>query len=592
MRRQLPLSRLAFIAPLAVSALAACDDSPAPGRLNLALDDGSAFFRLRIYPGSPGADLTGKTLFDTGCIQQRSRTYELSNIPVGEGYAVVYEGFPRSPCSVSERLSLGFRGGLAVTKDGQPYAHVQVFATSAATALPEDINLSASAARPVDSCSTDTDCGAANEICFDDAAPSFWCVPSCVADTDCASIHPRATCDAEAGWCMLFNPYPLNMSEPRALGAAATLSNGDVVLFGGLEQEGAVAAGPTASFQTTTFPLERFDAKTGLFAAVTVTGDDASPGGEFGFGELGNDRFVAIGGISRLQLGWGQSGLAFDAAWSQDLLAQIIVWDLASGTARLSQLGQGQARATVVTLDSDTFVAIGGIAPAAQGVEGKKGTLICDVAPDLSAGCRGGPTLTTARQSPAALCLDASCERILVVGGNTEGAFAEVLDRDQNKATALTTRGLPDKLFGPILCGFDLVGGSRDLLRADPTVAVRLTLDGDELEGNALAGSPETSYFATVAPASAAFGSGTQCHLAGGLSEAGLSAELVRVGSSRFEPKATLTRPRFGAQSAVIGSGPLAGAVLVTGGLALPGPANAPETGRLAPVRGAEVYLH
>lgn len=589
MRRQLPLvSTLALVVP---ALFGACDDTTPPGRLNLALEDGSAFFRLRIYPESPGADLTGKTLFDTGCIQQRSRTYELSNIPVGEGYAVVYEGFPRSPCSVSERLSLGFRGGLSVTEDGQPYAHVQVFASSAATALPEDINLSASAARPVDSCSTDTDCGTANELCFDDAAPSYWCVPSCVENTDCASIHPRATCDAEAGWCMLYNPYPLNMSEPRALGAAATLSNGDVVLFGGLEQEGAVATGPTASFQTTTFPLERFDAKTGLFAPVTPTGDDASPGGEFGFGELGNDRFVAIGGLSRVQLGWGASGLAFDAAWSQALLAQIVVWDLATNTAKLSQLGQGQARATVVPLDADTFMAIGGIAPAAQGVEVKKGTLICDIASDLSAGCRGGPTLTTARQSPAALCLDASCERILVVGGNTDGAFAEVIDRDQNQSTALTTRGLPDKLFGPILCGFDLVAGSRDLLRADPTVAVRLTLDGTELEGNALAGSPTTHYFSAVAPASAAFGSGTQCHLAGGLSAEALSGELVRVGSSRFEPKAQLTRPRFGAQAAVIGSGPLAGALLVTGGLALPGPANAPETGRLAPVRGAEVYL-
>lgn len=589
MRRQLSLvSTLALFFP---TLLGACDDTSPPGRLNLALDDGSAFFRLRIYPESPSADLTGKTLFDTGCIQQRSRTYELSNIPVGEGYAVVYEGFPRSPCAVSERLALGFRGGLAVTKDGQPYAHVQVYGASAVTALPEDINLSASAARPVDSCSTDTDCGTGNELCFDDAAPSYWCVPSCVENTDCASIHPRATCDAEAGWCMLYNPYPLNMSEPRALGAAATLASGDVVLFGGLEQEGAAATGPTASFQTTTFPLERFDAKTGLFTAVPLTGDDASPGGEFGFGELGNDRFVAIGGLSRVQLGWGASGLTFDAAWSQALLAQIIVWDLATNTARLSQLGQGQARATVVPLDADSFIAIGGIAPTAQGIEVKKGTLICDISGDLSAGCRGGPTLTTARQSPAVLCLDASCERILVVGGNTNGAFAEVIDRGQNQSTALTTRGLPEKLFGPVLCGFDLVGGSRDLLRADPTVAVRLTLDGAELEGNALAGSPSTQYFSAVAPASAAFGSGAQCHLAGGLSAAGLSSGVVRVGSSRYEPKAQLVRPRFGAQAAVIGSGPLAGAVLVSGGLALPGPANAPELGRIAPVRGAEIYL-
>lgn len=572
-------------------ALVACDGESEPGRLNLGLDDGSPFFRLRIFEATPDSELSGKSLFDTGCIEQLSRTYELTNIPVGTGYAIVYEGFPRSPCSTSERAALGFRGAVTVSKAGEPYVHVQVYVSSAATALPEGINLSASAARAVDVCAVDGDCGA-SEICFDDAAPSFWCVPSCDQDTDCTGLHPRATCDTEAGWCMLRTPFPLNMSEGRVLGAAATLADGDVVLFGGLKQEGAVAQGPTASFETTTFPLERFDADTGLFAGVTLSGDVASPGGEFGFGELGGDRFVAVGGISRAQLGWTtNNGLVFDGNWSQDLLAQIIVWDLAAGTTRVSTLGQGQARAAIVPLDSDSFVAIGGIAPGASGVEVKKGTLLCDVGADLSVTCRGGPTLSTSRQAPATLCLDNACARILIVGGNSAGPLAEVLDLSTQSSTALTTKGLPEKLLGPVLCGFDLVAGSQDLIRANPTVAVRLSLEGDELEGNALAGTPATGYLPAVAPLSSAFGSGTQCHLAGGLSTAGFTGSVVRVGSSRFEEKATLSRPRFGARAALIGRGPLAGAMLVSGGLALPGTDTAPGNGPLVPVLGAEVYL-
>jgi len=587
----LPRSGFRHLLPGLLLALTACDSGTDVGRVSFALDVDASFFRLRIFAEAPDASLSGKTLFDTGCINQQSRTYELTNIPIGEGYAVVYEGYPTASCASNDRLAVGFRGGVAITEDDQPYYHVQIYPTGGIATLPEDLNLSASNARPVDSCEVDDDCGAKN-LCYDEAAPAYWCVPTCVSTADCASLHPRATCDTAAGWCMLTSPFPLNLSEARALGQAATLDNGDVAFFGGLKREGTASSGPTASFIGTSFPLERFDAQTGLFAELTVSGLEGSPGGAFGFAALGDDRFVAVGGLARAQMGYSaEGGVDIQATWSQDLLGQIIVWDLATGRGKLSPLGQGQARATVVPLSVDRFLAIGGISPAGLGADVRKTTLLCEIDADLTTTCQPGPQLDTARQAPAASCLDAACDRILVLGGNSGGKLAEVLDLALSKTTALTTRGLPERLFNPILCGLDIVSGSVDLNKASPTIASRLKLDEAGLEGNPLAGAPTTSYLSAVAQASPTSGSSSNCLIAGGLDTAGFNGRIVQVGSARFDVQsAPLGRARFAGQAAVIGAGPLMGRVLFAGGLALPGAPDAPTSGGLEVVRGAEVF--
>lgn len=585
-----------FLAPLALLGLGvsspACDGGDETGRVSFGLEGGASFFRLRIFKSVPGANLEGPVLFDTGCIPQQSTTYELSNIPVGNGYAVVYEGFSAAACPPSGRAALGFRGAVAIIKGEQPYYHVQVFPTAGVATFPEDINLSAANARAIDFCAADADCGAARNVCYDDAAPAYWCVPSCASTVDCLTLHPRATCDTVAGWCMLETPFPLNLSEPRALGAAATLSSGDVVVFGGLEREGAISAGATASFVTTSFPLERFDAKTGLFTELSVVGLSSSPGGSFGFAALGGDRFVAVGGLLRAQMGYSAAGvLDVSANWSQDLSAQIHVWDFATGRGKASTLSQGIARSTVVPLSASSFLVVGGIAAQGNGVEVRKSTHRCEIAEDLSVSCQAGPGLDTPRQSPAASCLDAACNRVLILGGNSGGKLAEVVDLTENKATALSTKGLPERLLGPVLCGLDLVAGSLELSKPNPSIASRLTLRGTELEGNPLVGAPATSYLVAAANVSPVFGAGAECHLAGGLGSTGSSKAIIRTGAARFDVRsATLGRARFGAAAAVIGAGPLAGRVMFVGGLALPGEPGTPGAGGLQVVRGVEVY--
>jgi hypothetical protein len=564
----------------------ACNADAMLGRASFALEGEATFFRLRIFEAPPEADLSGKAIFDTGCIAQQSRTYELSNIPVGQGYAVVYEGFPAKGCAPTERISLGYRGEVTITEQDQPYFHVQAYPEGGLASLPEGLNLSAAAATSIETCEADADCPGPRDICYDDAAPTFWCVPSCAADTDCAAVHPRATCDLETGWCMLNSPYPLNLSEARAFGRAETLDNGDVVFFGGLRQD---VAG--SDLIATVHSLERFDARTGLFAAVDVTGEAPSTGGFFGFTALGGDRFVAVGGLRQATMrATSEGGVELDANWAQDLSSDVIVWDLSRAKVGVGTLPRGLARSAVVPLPEGRFVVAGGLVSSGLGVEATRSTLVCDIDDALGVACVEGPLLQHTRQAPAATCLDEGCAKLLIIGGNQGGKLAEVLDLETGKSDAFSVAAFGDKLFEPILCGLDLVAGSRSLDAPSPVTAVRFSVSPSGVDANPLAGAPQTSMFAAIAGASAAFAADRTCTIAGGLLDLGMTSRVVAVGGGGFLPyQATLAMPRFGALAARIGAGVLEGRVIFGGGLALPIEDGVVVAGPVDVVRGVEV---
>ncbi len=562
----------------------ASEDGATLGRASFALDSDAPFFRLRIFESPPDAALSQKSLFDTGCIAQQSRTYELSNIPIGSGYTVVYEGFPTASCIASERLALGYRGEVSIAEKETPYFHVQVYAEGGVSTLPEGINISAAAASPIAACSVDSDCPNALDICFDDAAPTFWCVPSCAADADCVGLHPRATCEVETGWCMLANPYPLNLSEPRAFGRAATRQNGDVVFFGGLRSD----PGGSSNLVATVHALEAFDASTGLFKPVDAAGEAPSMGGAFGFAELGGDRFVAVGGLRRASLTSDSQGrVNLDANWAQDLSDDLLVWDLAAGSVSSSKLPRGIARSVVVPLAADRFLVIGGLVSSGPGVEATRSTLSCRL--DGGVACVDGPLLQHARQSPAATCLDAACAKVLIIGGNQGGKIAEVLDIETGKSDAFAAPGFGEALFEPVLCGLDLIAGSAALDRSVPVPAVRFTVTPTGIEANPLAGAPVTAMYPAVAGLKPIL-DGTGCTVAGGVLETSVTTSIIATGGGEFAPyQATLGAPRFGGQAARIGGGALSGRVIIAGGLTLPTSNGQPASGVIEVVPGAEV---
>lgn len=566
---------------LAHAALGACDAGPATevASAHFALSGDAAFFRLRIFKSAP-ADLNARAVFDTGCLQQQSRTYELSNIPVGTGYVVVYEGFPELGCDPASALALGYRGGVTIRADGElPYYHVPVYPRGAVATLPEEINLSASVATAIDFCDDDGDCGD-GEVCYDEAKPAYWCVPSCQADVDCRDIHVRASCDTAAGWCTLKSPFPLNLSEPRTFGAAATLSDGDVLFVGGMRQDG------VGSLLPTMHPLERFDSQSGLFAAAVVGGNPPPLGGDFGFAELAPDRLVTVGGFLRAKLSFGATGLELSTT-SADVSADLVVWDLAAGTAASVALPRAVARPAVVRMAADRFFVAGGLVVSGPGLETTRGTTLCTLS-DGAPVCETGPMLEHPRQGAAAACLDEGCERILIVGGNPAGRIAEVVDLSAQTATALETVGFGDKLFHPVLCGLDLVAGSTELSRAVPFSPVTLAVEDGKLVTTPIAGAPPSAYLPAVSGLDPSASARPGCWLGGGL-EGEVTAQVASVRITRardgvvevLEP--VLGRARFGGMAAEIGGGLLAGKVIFAGGVTLDG------SGPVRVVRGAEV---
>ncbi|MFO0746036.1 MAG: hypothetical protein U1F43_10225 [Myxococcota bacterium] len=530
------------------------------GQATFPLTD-AAFFRLRIYDG-PDSVGSEDAVFDTGCIQRQSRTYELTNIPVGTGYAVLYEGFSGSTCDAGSKLEDGYRGGVSIAKADQPYYHVPVYPVGGVGTLPENLNLSAAVATAVEFCNDSTGCDGKN-ACYDAAKPDYWCVPSCSSDADCTGLHPRATCDLATSWCMLRSPYPLNLSEPRALGAATTLENGDVLFVGGLRDKDAGGFGPTEHW------LERFDAATGLAAPAEVSGATALPAGLFGFAKLDDDRFVVVGGVSALAgLGWDaqSESLKPEAEWSQVLVASATVFEPGSGLAKTSTLVRGVIDPTVVALAPDRFWVAGGLVASGADVEPTKASWICTVGEDLTATCGAGVQLKAPRFHAAAACLDAQCQKVLLVGGNAGDQLAELVDFSANTADALNAEGLPAQVFRPDLCGLDLIGGSTASASPDVFAAVHLAVEGKKLTATPIAGAASTVFYGAFAQA------GDHCYLGGGLGAGGAAlASLAEASPDGFAtlPGATFGQARTGAVAAVIGDGPLAGRVVFGGGFAV-----------------------
>lgn len=547
------------------------------GTLELAVLDGSGgWFRLRVFSGPVDDDLSGAVLFDTGCVEAISRTYELTNVPVGAGRSVYFEGFTTAQCSEDTRIEVGYRGDVVVTQGQRPYHHIPVYVSGQVTPLPEDLNLSAAVATSIDFCDADDDCGAGGSVCYDGARPDYWCVPTCLADADCATIHPAATCDVGAGWCMLYSPYPLNLSEPRAMGAAATLSDGSVAFIGGY---GAIEGG---ALTRTEHLVEIFDRGTGLFRGAPAAGVDSWAGGLFGFVDLGGDRFAMVGGAEGLRLEWDADANALRSSgvdMASSLSDQIVVVAPLAGQAVASTLARPLARPAVVSLGAGELLVAGGV--GADRLP-QRDAWICAVAADLSVSCEATAPLNVARAGAAAACLDDACEQVLVLGGAGSGAVAELFERSADSPAFVPLAGGLDRpIWDPVLCGTDLVGGSTR--RGGPS---GLTGHALSVDGTTLIATPMGATAAPLLGAVARTSGG--CYLGGGVTSEGAGATGVvsTLGDELSAPAGwTLSRGRFGAAGAVVGQGPLAGMALFGGGLTVADS----TTGALALVRGVEV---
>ncbi|MFT7582911.1 MAG: hypothetical protein ACI9MR_004597 [Myxococcota bacterium] len=545
------------------------------GSMTLALLDGTTnWFRLTVFAEVLVNSAETKNVFDTGCVEATSRTYELTNIPVGDGMSVLLEGFDTSSCAPESRSEIGYRGDVSVVRNQRPYYHIPLYEDGVVTAFPEALNLSASVAEPINFCDSDTQCASVPKgICYDVSQPSYFCVPTCTADSDCVGIHPQSTCDQDAGWCMLFSPFPLNLSEPRALGEAVTLSDGSVVFIGGfgvLDDNG--------TLRSTRHLLEGFDPGTGLFVATEANGVSEWPAALFGLAEMGGDRFVMVGGVSELSLRWNVAQSQLVRAGTGPLMDTLVTLNPTEGTAVSSKLPRPLAQPVVLALSTTRLLVAGGLSDA-DGTA-TRDAYLCDVAGSGAVTCSGISPLTTPRRNAAASCLDTGCTEVLIVGGNSDGAVAELLTLSGDSGTfkALVVDGLT-RAFDPVLCGTTMVSWSRQNGIADALAPLSLNVEGETLKIAPLSATIEAPYLAAVAYERAG-----SCWVAGGLTDGEATDRVLRAtpnGATAIV--STLTSPRFGAAGAVVSAGPLASKVLFGGGLTV-------TNGALKLVRGVEVY--
>jgi hypothetical protein len=597
----------------AMLAVGCADGGDSTGRMTFALGfEDAGWFQLRVLEGPATELLTpaagGRQVFDTGCLEIRSRTFEITDLEVGANRSVVFEAFAGADCRRETRVALGYRGAMTVVQasEEQPYYHVPTYGFGAVTSLPEDINLSASLAVKVDVCETDSECtdkvspgGGCFKIGLPDAAGSnFWCVPTCRNSADCQTIHPKAVCDADAGWCVLRSPFPLNMSEPRAFGGALEASDGSVIFAGGF---GSLVGGNLIASERA---FERFSASTGLFERLVIDGVPATAVGLSGFAKAGPSRFVQAGGALSVGLTPGKPAAGFTLqigalggdtcstdGCEPNITDRLLVFDTARARGTVTRLPVRLVMPAVVAAGDEVLV-IGGATPTGVGDATERSTTVwrCELDDALKATCETYVELGVARAGAAASCIDPDCLRVLVVGGNAAGAGIELIDRTSGtpEVSSFTGAGSLGAVFGPLLCGSRVIGGGVGTISAGGLGFTTISVDdGFRIEPL----ETQTSVFTPLFGAAAMLSNG-DCWLAGGLSPEGTVLSTVRrITADAVAPQTLdLSTPRFGAMSATMSGGPLAGSVLFAGGLSIEPTAGAPsEAGRVVFVRGAEV---
>jgi hypothetical protein len=555
---------------LAALALGACADGGSGlGELRLALSfEDQVSFRLQVFTGPVGTDLDGTSRFDSGCVTRQSTTLELSRLPVGDDYSVVYRAWDDAACSGTP-VAFGFRGGIELEADTVSIVHVPVYANGIGNLLPVDLNLSALASTSVASCDNGGGCGS-KELCVATDSGS-WCVPTCAADTDCAELHPNARCDTNTDWCMLDAPWPLNTSEPRAFSRAMSHSNGDVVVFGGLRHAG------NGRLEPLTYPVEVFDAKQGLFKAFDLVGFFGGPAAAFGFAPFGGDQAIVAGGVkAATQAVLSPEGPRLEANWRTDGIDRVFVLDFTTGKAISAPLGEVVVSPGVIDRGSNRFIVVGGRTLQGQNnLTNSDRTWLCELDGAGALGCVDGPKLAKARVEPALFCMvdgGDTCARVAVVGGNEGGNasnLVEVIDLSANppSSASLDVQGAPDVILSPVFCGATLVGGGApngaELPQFSLDLAALAQADGEDDAAMPLPAPQGVPLWAAHAADGCGFVAGGVVPSFGATDSVwttGGDGTLLRAGGD-------LGRVRVAAAAGRVGAGPLAGSWLVVGGL-------------------------
>lgn len=581
------------------------------GTLAIALEGDVAstekWFRVQLFDG-PIAD--GEVLFDSSCLAVERSSFEINYLPVGEGRSLLVEYFTGAECRDDAKGSIGFRGGITIASDAeaQPFYYVQRYPRAAVVALPEDLNVSGGNAFNLSEdcgadclCETDADCEphvAFGGLCYHETLAAGgvvdWCIPTCVNDSQCQELHPNAVCDAGSPYCIIHSPFPLNLSEARAFGHAVGTPGGDVIFAGGF---GEVASGVLRAVSK---PFERFDADSGLFAAFDP-GVPAAGRGLAGFTALGEERFALVGGVLSVRPVWAGQGagrtLTFEGLGGQEcsggtcgpnMSDDVVVVDSATDAVTVAKMPGPRAQPTLLALHDGAFLVIGGYMASgiSDGAVRSSAIWRCEVDAALAVTCGGFGTMMTERAGAGAMCVGEACDSVLVIGGNTGGQLAELLDVSGSVAqtSAVANPSLPGKIFQPRLCGGALVAGGDGLANVGGIFPASVEVNDDGV----LLVDALTNVSGAEAPILAAvIDTPDGCWVAGGVDGGGAASAgmYVAAGGTFAQQGVALHRARYAAAVAPIRGGPLDGSLMFGGGLRFDASGASAEV-----VRGVEVF--
>ena len=393
--------------------------------------------------------------------------------------------------------------------------------------------------------------------------------------------------------------YPLNMGSQRAFHTAVTLADGRIALAGGLGLD--LGDG---QWRATDEPVEVFDPVQLVFDKPVIEGIDDLRMAMHDAVPLGGDRFAALGGVRQARLafedvpvlGEGRRVLtmnfpAIDNTQSDNLLQLAVAFDLDANEAEAGALTQPRVGLRTTKLADGSVLATGGGVTAGDGVVPSKFADICTF--DGTPECTAEGSLVNGRAGHCAVCKDAECNDVLLIGGlaadeqnfqdnlfeaYVDGEFVSVplkgSDLEFNVLNSSCVKAGPDIFLG---------GGQTGRKRPADIGPMGIGALEDGYAGINL-GAPVTP--ARTHAATTVLKDNT-IFVTGGLDNQGRAVtDCYVIRGGVVEPLSSgLQQPRFGHTATLLATGPLRGAVLIAGGF------TTDENGNIQLATSAELYI-
>ena len=570
-----------------------CADRPRDGVLTVRLpltachesgalsESGTCFIKAAVYRGRWDAG-PPEAIFDSPCLQYSGDLIAIQELPfTDDELTVQMEGFADEQCT--QRVMAAARGGVTLSESGSENAvwFLPAFTQSAFTSFPQ---LSSSLRELVG-------------------------LDSCATNSDCTQHSPLGLCNTAESMCQLpSSVFPLNMLGSRAFHTAEVLSDGRIVLIGGLGQEPA-----EGQFVGSDQPFEVFDParmtfdlpETLLPVGLRLAGHASVV--------LSDNRVAFFGGASQMDLQIKEIGPEKAPLFKVELpngnllgganlLSTAFIADLTSGAVSSATLPSPRVFSTATRVPGGVLLAGGTttIAPSLGYIFSGE-MVFCDTGESPTCGTVG--QLAAARSSHCARCLTNSvggdCDEVFLFGGLSgdagtleQSALGEVVSKQGSKwSVALVGSEIQGNVHNPTCVssalGDYLVGGT---VSHNLSPAILPSFMAFTANSQAVAVSALTHANGVIGPfrqyAAATPLPDGRVLVTGGLDDEARALQTAYVidGETIVE-SIVMSRPRFGHTATLLTTGPMAGAVLVAGGL------TTDADGNVDLVPGAELYL-